>query len=68
MKRVAALPKTEQDAFASFILAELESEQRWDSLFAGSQNLLSELAAQAVAEGAEGKTAVLDLDRDFPKN
>ena len=68
MKRVAALPKTEQDAFASFILAELESEQQWHSLFAGSQSLLSELAARAVAEDAEGKTAVLDLDRDFPKN
>ena len=68
MKRVAALPKKEQDAFASFILAELESEQRWDELFASSQVALSEMAAQAVAEDAAGKTAELDLERDFPKN
>jgi hypothetical protein len=50
MKRVAALPKKEQDEFASFILAELDSERRWDELFAKSQDTLSELAAQAVAE------------------
>ena len=50
MKRVAALPKKEQDEFASFILAELDSERRWDELFAASQDALSEITAQAVAE------------------
>lgn len=68
MKRVAALPKKEQDAFASFILAELESEQKWDALFAASQDALSEMAGQAVAEDNGGKTTELNLERDFPKN
>ncbi len=68
MKRVAALPVNEQNAFASFILAELESERRWDELFASSQDALSEMAALAVAEEADGKTAELDLERDFAKN
>jgi hypothetical protein len=68
MKRVAALPKEEQDEFASFILAELDSERRWDELFAKSQDALSDMANLAVAEDKAGKTAELDLDRDFPKN
>jgi hypothetical protein len=68
MKRVAALPRKKQDEFASFILAELESEHRWEELYAASQDMLAQMAADAMAEDRAGNTAVLDLDRDFPKN
>jgi len=60
------LSETEQDAFASLLLAELESEQKWSQAFAASQDKLSSLADEALAEFESGQTLPLDLDRDFP--
>ena len=66
--KVSALPDSEQDAAASVLLSELESEQRWDQLFASSQDLLGLMAREALEEYRVGETAPLDLERDFPKN
>ena len=60
--RVANLPEVEQDAFAAWIMAELEAEARWDRLFEDSQDLLATLANQALLEYDEGKTEPLDPD------
>ena len=49
------LPEAEQEA----ILAELESERRWDDLFAQSSDLLSELAAEAIRDDEAGLTEPL---------
>jgi hypothetical protein len=65
--RVSALPDREQDALASVLLDELESERRWDQLFASSQDLLGLMAREALAEYRAGEAAPLDLERDFPK-
>lgn len=54
------LPESEQDAFGAWMLAELESERRWDELFAQSPDLLSALAAEAVREDEAGETEPLD--------
>jgi hypothetical protein len=59
------LPESEQDAFASLLLAELESEQRWTEAFASSQDQLSSLADEALREFETGQTEPMDLDRDF---
>jgi len=59
------LPKTEQDAVASFVLAELESEKRWAKSFASSQDKLAQMADEALQEFKAGKTQPLDLKRDF---
>ena len=40
----------EQNALADWLLAELEAERGWGQLFADSQEVLSELAAEARAE------------------
>ena len=66
--KVSALPDSEQDAVALVLLSELESEQRWDQLFASSQGLLGSMAREALEEYRAGETAPLDLERDFPKN
>lgn len=50
LKQVNALPPEEQDAVASLILAEIESDKRWDELFAGSQGQMARLAEQAISE------------------
>jgi hypothetical protein len=65
--RVSALPDREQDALASVLLDELESERRWDQLFASSQDLLGLMAREALAEYRAGEAKPLDLERDFPK-
>ncbi|HEY0257126.1 MAG TPA: hypothetical protein VGC39_06770 [Candidatus Methylacidiphilales bacterium] len=65
MSRVNALPPEEQDAVAALILEEIESEKRWDDLFASSQGKSARLAEQAIAEYKAGKTKPLDPERDL---
>jgi hypothetical protein len=63
IEETAKLPEPEQEAFAAFMLAELESERRWDELFARSQDLLARLAEDARQEYRAGRTEPLDLDK-----
>ena len=60
--KASQLPEREQDALAELLLAELASEERWRTLFDESQDLLSELAEEALAEHRAGKTKVLHSD------
>jgi predicted amidophosphoribosyltransferase len=59
----AKLPAEEQDALATAVLAELDAERRWDRLFAESEDLLADLAEEALAEHGAGRTKPLDPDR-----
>lgn len=56
------LPETEQDSFARWLLSELESERKWDDLFGGSQELLSQLADESIDEHRQRITKRLDAD------
>jgi hypothetical protein len=58
MERVAGLPEEGQDFVASVILQELESDERWETLFHDprSQGLLDRLAGEALAEFDAGVT------------
>ncbi len=56
------LPEQEQDSLGAWLLAELASERRWSELFAASQDLLSDMADEALAERRTGKTLPLDPD------
>ena len=53
-----------QNAIASIILREIESEARWDQLFADpkSADLLSRLADKAMSELQTGRVRKLDPD------
>jgi len=57
------LPKKEQDRLAKWLLAEMAAERRWDDLFAGSEDRLTELAEEALLEHRQGRTRPLDPDR-----
>ncbi len=57
------LPPKEQDALADWVLAELRSEKKWDKLFANSQEELSKLASEALAEHHRGQTQELNPDQ-----
>jgi hypothetical protein len=56
------LPPEQQNAVGAWLLWELESERRWDELFARSPELLERLAAEAIAEDDAGLTEPLDPD------
>ena len=59
------LPESQQDAVATLLLAELDSEQRWVGAFAASQDPLSQLADEALREFETGETLPMDVERDF---
>ena len=63
MTEASKLPEEEQEAFAAFMLAELESERRWDELFTRSQDLLAQMADEARREYRAGLTEPLDPDK-----
>ncbi|MEO8718051.1 MAG: hypothetical protein ABI423_07500 [Burkholderiales bacterium] len=51
----AKLPAAEQDAFAAFMLAELDSEARRARLFEASQDELARLAREAISDEGTNK-------------
>jgi hypothetical protein len=60
LRKVSDLPKEEQDAIASQILAELDDEAAWAKRFADKAGKLRRLADEALAEHRQGKTRPLD--------
>lgn len=50
LAEIRKLPEEEQDTFAAWILEELESERKWSKLFAESEDLLTQLADEALEE------------------
>ena len=61
--KVARLPDHEQDAFAHWLMDELESERRWSRAFETSQGRLSELAREALEDHLADRTEPLDPHR-----
>ncbi|MCY3687697.1 MAG: hypothetical protein OXI17_01985 [Gammaproteobacteria bacterium] len=61
-ERASALPADEQERFACFLLAELESGQRWTELFSRpeSEELLERLADEALSDHRAGRTRLLN--------
>jgi hypothetical protein len=61
----AKLPDDQQEAIAVLLMEEIASERRWDEAFAKSQDQLSKLADQALAEFEQGKTIPFEKDSDL---
>ncbi|MFH1719634.1 MAG: hypothetical protein ABIF19_19965 [Planctomycetota bacterium] len=62
-KKASELPETEQDTLAKWLLEELESEREWDRTFAESQDVLGQLADEALDAHKKGKSKPMDFDR-----
>jgi len=60
LRKVAALPKEEQDAIASQILETLEDEAAWKTILSGAPAKLRRLAENARQEHTRGETRALD--------
>jgi hypothetical protein len=59
---ISKLPQDQQESFAQWILEELEDEQKWDSAFASSLDMLTQLGNKALGEFHSGLTQELDPD------
>ena len=62
-KEASKLPVVNQNALAKWLLEELESEKKWEQMFAESENVLEHLADEAIEAHKKGKTKPLDIDR-----
>lgn len=62
-KEASKLPVVDQNALAKWVLEELESEKKWELVFAESEDVLDKLADEAIAAHNMGKTKPLDIDR-----
>lgn len=61
-RKAAELPPEEQDRLAALILADLQSEARWEQTFAETEDELSRLVDAALAEAGAGRTKPLVPD------
>lgn len=55
-EKADALPEEEKEAFAAFMIEELEHEERWEALYSRSKEQLSTMAEEALKEYKEGNT------------
>ena len=61
-QKVRRLPEAEKNVIAAIIIEELEDEAHWKQAFSKSQDMLAQLAAEAMEEDPKGETKELDPD------
>ncbi len=61
-QEASKLSDIQQNMIARWLLDELLAEKKWESLFANSEDVLANLADEALKEHRAGKTTPLDLD------
>jgi hypothetical protein len=57
------LTDLEQNALAKWLLEEIEADRKWDEAFAESEDVLEQLAQEALKEHDQGETTDLDLKK-----
>jgi hypothetical protein len=62
-KEVSMLNHTEQNIFARFILDEISLEKKWDKSFSNTEDLLSDMADEALKDFNTNKTEILDIKK-----
>ena len=56
------LPESDQEAIGALLLAEIESERRWDELFARPSAAIEQMAQEALEDHLSGRTIPLNPD------
>ncbi len=57
------LPDIEQDSLARWLFNEIKSERKWSKLFSESEDVLEELADEALKEHEHGNTTDLNVNK-----
>jgi hypothetical protein len=63
IEEASKLPEIEQNSLAKWVLEELEADKKWDKAFAESEDILDQLANEALEAHKHGKTKPLDIDK-----
>lgn len=61
-EEASKLPEVEQNALAKWLIEELEAEEKWDQLLAESEDILDQLADEALEAHRQGKTKSLNIE------
>jgi len=62
-QQASKLPVVDQNALAKWLIQELESEKKWEKMFAESEDVLDQLADEAIKARKRGKTKPLTINR-----
>ena len=62
-QKASRLPAIDQNALAKWLLDELQVEKKWEKMFAESEDVLCQLADEAVQAHKKKKTKPLDVGR-----
>ncbi len=60
---ISKLPEIEQNVIGRWLLDEIKADKEWDKLFAESEDMLEQLAQEALMEHEKGKTKDLDINK-----
>lgn len=60
-KEASKLPVIDQNALAKWLLEELEAEEKWEQMFAESEDILDQLADEALAAHKNWFTKIIHL-------
>jgi hypothetical protein len=61
-KEASKLSVMDQNALAKWLLEELEAEKQWMQTYAESEDILDQLADEAIKAHKKGKTKPLNVD------
>ncbi len=62
-KEASRLPEIEQNAFAKWVIEELNSDRKWGSVLSESESALDWLAEEAIEEDLTGNTRPMNQER-----
>ena len=57
------LPEMEQNVIGRWLLDEIKADKKWEKLFAESENVLEQLAQEALMEYKKGNAKDLDINK-----
>ena len=62
-QEASKLPDIEQNSLAKWLMEELEAERKWDQAFAESEDVLGQLADEALEAHKQNKTKPLNTKK-----
>ncbi len=63
IERLKAIPESQQDQLAQFLLAELEDEERWTASTNSHIDALQRLTQQILGDDSRGNCPQLDVEK-----
>lgn len=61
--QASKLPEIEQNVIGRWLLDEIKADKKWGKLFAESEDVLEQLAQEALMEHEKGNTKDLDINK-----